>query len=41
MTIGKKPASNAGKILSDSKSTKREKDVAASDLAQRKEKKGK
>lgn len=36
MTTGKKPASDAGKILRDPKSTKKEKEVAASDLAQRK-----
>ncbi|MBR7971197.1 hypothetical protein [Burkholderia cenocepacia] len=36
MTTGKKAASDAGKQLRDSKSTKREKEVAASDLAQRK-----
>ena len=35
MTTGKKAASDAGKILSDPKSTKKEKEVAASDLAQR------
>lgn len=34
MTTGKKPASDAGKILSNPKSTKKEKEVAASDLAQ-------
>jgi hypothetical protein len=39
MAAGKKAASDAGKILSDPKSTKREKEVAASDLAQRKKKK--
>ncbi|WP_321800320.1 hypothetical protein [Burkholderia sp. BCC1988] len=36
MTTGKKPASDASKILRDPKSTKKEKEVAASDLAQRK-----
>ncbi|RQQ41734.1 hypothetical protein [Burkholderia stagnalis] len=36
MATGKKPASDAGKILRDPKSTKKEKEVAASDLAQRK-----
>jgi hypothetical protein len=35
MTTGKKPASDAGKILSNPKSTPKEKEVAASDLAQR------
>lgn len=35
MTTGKKAASDAGRILSDPKSTKKEKEVAASDLAQR------
>jgi hypothetical protein len=35
MPTGKKPASNAGKILSNPKSTKNEKRVAASDLSQR------
>jgi len=35
MATGKKPASDAGRILSDPKSTKKEKEVAASDLAQR------
>jgi hypothetical protein len=34
MTTGKKPASDAGRILRSRNSTKREKDVAASDLAQ-------
>jgi hypothetical protein len=40
---GKKPASNAGKLLRDPKTPKKVKDVAASDLAQapRKPKKGK
>lgn len=36
MTTGKKPASDASKILRDPKSTKKEKEVAASDLAQAK-----
>jgi hypothetical protein len=36
MTTGKKPASDAGKILRDPKSTRKEKEVAASDLSQRK-----
>jgi hypothetical protein len=36
MATGKKAASDAGKILRDPKSTKKEKEVAASDLAQRK-----
>ncbi len=36
MATGKKPASDAGKILSNPNSTKKEKEVAASDLAQRK-----
>ena len=36
MATGKKAASDAGKILRDPKSTKKEKDPAASDLAQRK-----
>lgn len=36
MATGKKAASDAGKQLRDPKSTKREKEVAASDLAQRK-----
>lgn len=36
MPTGKKAASDAGKILSDPHSTKREREVAASDLAQRK-----
>jgi hypothetical protein len=34
MTTGKKPASAAGKQLGSSKSTPKEKKVAASDLAQ-------
>jgi hypothetical protein len=41
MTTGKKAASDAGKILSDKRSTKKEKEVAASDLAQRRSPKGK
>lgn len=36
MATGKKAASDAGKILSSKSSTKKEKEVAASDLAQRK-----
>jgi hypothetical protein len=36
MTTGKKAASDAGKVLSNPKSTKREKEIAASDLAQAK-----
>jgi hypothetical protein len=36
MATGKKAASDAGKLLRDPKSTKKEKEVAASDLAQRK-----
>jgi hypothetical protein len=39
MATGKKAASDAGKILADPKSTKKEKEVAASDLAQAKKKK--
>jgi hypothetical protein len=35
MTTGKKPASDASRILRDPKSTKKAKEVAASDLAQR------
>jgi hypothetical protein len=35
MTTGKKAASDAARILRDSKSTKKEREVAASDLAQR------
>jgi hypothetical protein len=35
VTTGKKAASDAGKILSNPNSTKKEKEVAASDLAQR------
>lgn len=38
MTTGKKPASDAGKILSTPKSTAKQKEVAASDLAQAKHK---
>ncbi len=34
MVTGKKPASEAGSILSDPNSTQREREVAASDLAQ-------
>lgn len=36
MATGKKAASDAAKILRNPKSTKKEKEVAASDLAQRK-----
>lgn len=39
MTTSKKDATEASKILSDPKSTKAEKSVAASDLAQAKKKK--
>jgi hypothetical protein len=35
MPTGKKPASSAGKILGSKKSTRMQKRVAASDLAQR------
>lgn len=35
MATGKKAASDAGRILRSLKSTKKEKEVAASDLAQR------
>jgi hypothetical protein len=35
MATGKEPASDTGRILSDPRSTKKEKEVAASDLAQR------
>jgi len=35
MTTGKKAASDASRILRDPKSTKKEREVAASDLAQR------
>lgn len=38
MATGKKPASDAGKILKSSKSTDKKKEVAASDLAQAKRK---
>jgi hypothetical protein len=38
MTTGKKAASDAGKVLSNPNSTKREKEIAASDLAQAKHK---
>jgi hypothetical protein len=38
MTTGKKSASDASRILSNPKSTKKEKEVAASDLAQAKRK---
>lgn len=34
MTTGKKVASDASKVLRDPKSTKKEREVAASDLAQ-------
>ena len=36
MATGKKPASDAGKMLSNAKPTKKEKEIAASDLAQAK-----
>lgn len=36
MTTGKKVASDASKVLRDKNSTKKEKEVAASDLAQAK-----
>ena len=36
MTIGKKAASDAGKVLSNPNSTKKQKEIAASDLAQAK-----
>jgi len=36
MTTGKKVASDAAKVLRDPKSTAKEKEMAASDLAQRK-----
>ncbi len=39
MATGKKVASDAGKVLSNPKSTKKEKELAASDLAQAKRKK--
>jgi hypothetical protein len=35
MTTGKKPASDAGKILRNPRSPPKQKEVAASDLAQR------
>jgi hypothetical protein len=35
MTTGKKPASDASRILRNPKSTPKQKEVAASDLAQR------
>lgn len=38
MTTGKKAASDASKILSNPRSTKKEKEVAASDLSQAKHK---
>lgn len=41
MATGKKPASDAGKPLGDKKSTPKEKEVAASDLAQAKKSKDK
>jgi hypothetical protein len=39
MATGKRPASDAARILADPKSTKKEREVAASDLAQAKKKK--
>ena len=36
MTTGKKAASDAGKVLSNPKSTPKQKEIAASDLSQRK-----
>jgi hypothetical protein len=39
MATGKKPASDAARILRDPRSTKKEREVAASDLAQRKPRK--
>jgi hypothetical protein len=36
MTTGKKPASDASKVLSNPKSTTKQKEIAASDLAQAK-----
>ncbi len=36
MATGKKPASDAGRVLQDPKSTKKEREIAASDLAQAK-----
>jgi len=41
MTTGKKAASDAGKTLSNPKSTAKQKEIAASDLAQAKRKPGK
>ncbi|MDA8297428.1 MAG: hypothetical protein M0004_12730 [Actinomycetota bacterium] len=43
MATGKKPASDAGRVLGDKKSKKKDKEIAASDLAQapRKKKNGK
>jgi hypothetical protein len=41
MTTGKKAASDASRILSNPKSTKKGKEVAASDLSQRRGAKGK
>lgn len=38
MTTGKKPASDSGKVLSNPKSTAKQKEIAASDLAQAKHK---
>jgi hypothetical protein len=38
MTTGKKAASDAGKVLSNPKSTPKQKEIAASDLAQAKQK---
>ena len=38
MTTGKKPASDASKVLSNQKSTAKQKEIAASDLAQAKHK---
>jgi hypothetical protein len=37
MATGKKPASDAGRILRNPKSSKTQKEVAASDLAQRRD----
>jgi hypothetical protein len=39
MSTGKKAASDAGRVLADPNSTKKEKEIAASDLAQAKKKK--
>lgn len=39
MPTGRKPASDSGRVLRDPKSTKREREIAASDLAQAKKKK--